>query len=202
MSFVDLTVPLGEQTPVYPGDAPAQVERAGVFEEDGFNDHVLKLGTHIGTHIDAPYHMIADGKKLNEFPVSKFVGRGVCIDVRSGFSLESIESAALQEGDIVLLMTELSKKYYESTYFEDYPAIPKVFAEALIAKNIKMVGLDMCSPDHEPFEIHKLLLGSDVLIIENLTNLDAVFGKEFTVYALPLNVAMDGSPARVIAQLK
>jgi arylformamidase len=59
----------------------------------------------------------------------------------------------------------------------------------------------MASPDHEPFNVHKILLSAGVLIIENLTNLDELSGKEFTVYALPVKLQIDGAPARVIAQI-
>lgn len=67
---------------------------------------------------------------------------------------------------------------------------------------MKLVGVDTCSVDHEEFVAHRALLGNDVLIIENLTNLSALEGKEFTIYALPIKLQIDGAPARVIAQIK
>jgi kynurenine formamidase len=65
-----------------------------------------------------------------------------------------------------------------------------------------MIGVDMCSPDHPDFPIHKLLLSHDVLIIENLTNVSVLEGKEFKITALPLKLDIDGSPARVIAEIE
>jgi len=201
MKIVDLTALLDEDTPVYPGDPSVLIQAAGRLAEDGFNDHSITFGTHIGTHIDAPYHMISDGKKLNDFPVSRFVGRGVCIDARTGFSVESVKTADLQEDDIVFFLTGKSDKYSDPEYFENYEAIPRNVADILIERKIKIVGMDMCSPDHEPFDIHTLLLGNDILIIENLVNLKPLVAKEFTVYALPLKLAVDGAPVRVIAVL-
>lgn len=200
--IIDLTVPLSEDTPVYPGDPSPKIKQAGTFDQDGYNDHTLTLGTHIGTHIDAPYHMIPDGKKLNEFSTDDFVGRGVCIDATNGYSFAEVSKANIQEGNIVLFMTGWENRYHEQAYFEEYTSIPKEVAQLLVERKVKMVGLDACSPDHEPFEIHKILLGSNILLIENLTNLDQIIGRQFTIYALPLSLAIDGSPARVIAEIR
>ena len=95
--------------------------------------------------------------------------------------------------------TGMSERYFDSVYFEDYPAIPEEVAEYLVSKQIKIVGVDTCSVDHEEFVAHRTLLKNDVLIIENLTNLQELAGKEFTVYALPIKLQIDGAPARVIA---
>jgi kynurenine formamidase len=63
-----------------------------------------------------------------------------------------------------------------------------------------MVGFDTCSADILPdFPVHKILLGNDMLIIENLTNIEQLSGHSFTVYALPIKLVVDGAPARVIA---
>ena len=76
-------------------------------------------------------------------------------------------------------------------------------AEYLVESKVKMVGVDTCSIDNaDGFPIHRILLGADILIIENLTNLDRLAGKNFRVFALPLNLQVDGSPARVVAELQ
>lgn len=201
MELIDLTVPLNEQTPVYPGDPATVIKPAGVFDKDGFNDHLVSVGTHVGTHIDAPFHMLADGKTLDQIPVEQFVGRGCYIRIDDKFDLEAIRQADIREGDIVLFHTGRIESYHDEKYYEDYPEIPEDVARYLVEKKIKMVGMDMSGPDHEPFKTHKILLGGDVLIIENLTNLDKLAGKQFTVYALPIKLEVDGAPARVIAQL-
>jgi kynurenine formamidase len=90
--------------------------------------------------------------------------------------------------------------YHEPAYYNDYPAITEDMAQYLIEKKVKMVGVDMCSVDHEPFPVHKILLDKGILIIENLTNLFPLQGKEFIVRAFPLRLDIDASPARVIAE--
>lgn len=200
MKIIDLSVSINEQTPVYPGDSHTKIEPAGVFDKDGFNDHYVSIGTHVGTHIDAPLHMIADGKTLDQIPIDQFFGRGVYIKVNDKkFDLAQVQSADIRGGDIALFHTGLSDIYQDPEYF-NHPSIPDEVADYLITKKIKMVGVDMASPDHEPFAIHKKLLGAGILIIENLTNLAELAGKEFTVYALPIKLQVDGAPARVIAQ--
>ncbi|MBL8122146.1 cyclase family protein [Candidatus Saccharibacteria bacterium] len=198
--IIDLSVSITEKTPVYPGDPPVKIETAGVLERDGYCDHVVTIGTHVGTHIDAPMHMLAGGKALADYPLERFVGRGVCIDVRSGF--DSLYTATIQKDDILLLYHGYGEKYHRREYFQEYSALPPKAADLLIEKHVSMVGSDTCSPDNgADFPIHRQLLAADVLIIENLTNLGRLVGKSFNVFALPLALIQDAAPARVIAQL-
>ncbi len=202
MKIIDLSVTLNEDTPVYPGDPKFKIGKAGVLEKDGFNDHYISGGTHVGTHIDAPLHMVDNGKNLDEIPIGQFAGRGIYIKVdNKTFDIATVENAGIEEGDIVLFHTGMADIYDSEEYFENYPEIPEVIARYLADKKVKMVGVDMCGPDHEPFKIHKILLGSGVLIIENLTNLGQLEGKEFNLYALPIKLQLDGGPARVIAEV-
>ncbi len=201
MTYIDLTMPLTNNTPVYPGDPKVDIKVAAEPETDGYLDHSLSLGTHNGTHIDAPAHMVAGGKVLSDFSVDSFVGRGVVVDVRKGFDLEVLEAANIKQDDIVLLMTGKSDNFDAADYYTDYPAVTEEFADYLVGRHVRMVGVDTGSIDHEPFPVHKKLLGSDILIIENLVNISQLLGKDFTVFALPLNLNVEGSPARVIAQV-
>ncbi|HSX23616.1 MAG TPA: cyclase family protein [Candidatus Saccharimonadales bacterium] len=199
MPIVDLTVSLNEQTPVYPGDPAVRVKQAGTYEKDGYRDHVLTLGTHSGTHIDAPMHMLADGQSLDKTPIEQFVGPGNYVKT-ADFNLETVRAANIQAGDIVLFHTGASERFMEASYYEDYPAMSEDVARYLVELKVKMVGLDTGSADNQDgFPIHKILFGGEVLIIENLTNLAALADKTFTVYALPLKLNLDGAPARVVA---
>ncbi len=201
MKVIDLTVLLNEDTPVYPGDPKTIIKPAGVLEKDGYADHQITLSTHVGTHIDAPAHMVLGGETLDKIPTEQFMGRGVYIKLDAKkFDLKKLEVAGITKGDIVIFDTGLAGDYHKQSYFEDYPQIPNDVAQFLIDKKVNMVGMDMCSPDHEPFEIHKVLLSGGVLIIENLTNLVKLNGETFEIIALPLNLEIDGSPARVIAR--
>lgn len=200
--LIDLSVSLNEQTPVYPGDPKTKIVPSGILEKDGYHDHYLSIGTHVGTHIDAPSHMLQNGKTLDQFPIEHFSGRGVYIDCKNGFDMEIIKTTDIQGGDIVILHTGKSDIYGHEEYFENYPQIPDDVALYLTEKKVKIVGMDMCSPDHAPFSIHKIFLAKDILIIENLTNLAVLQKKQFVVYAFPLKLAIDASPVRVVADTK
>jgi arylformamidase len=197
--LIDLSVLINNNTPVYPGDPKVVIEQAGELTQDGYSDQKLTMGNHVGTHLDAPAHMVAGGKTLDQFPIDRFVGRGVLIE---GFDLETIQQKDLQPGDVVLFMTGMSEKYHDADYFHDYPAMPDEAAAYLASKKVSMVGVDTGSVDNQDkFPIHKSLLQNEVLIIENLTNLKELMGKEFRVIALPLRLEVDGAPARVVAEI-
>ena len=146
--IVDLSVPLNEQTPIYPGDPATKIEPAGVLEKDGYCDHYISVGTHVGTHIDAPKHMLEGGASLEQTPIEQFVGRGCFVDVAGG-NFDAVKNADIQAGDIVLLHTGMSNKYHEAVYFEDYPTMTDEIANYFVGKKIKTVGVDACSVDNK-----------------------------------------------------
>ncbi len=200
--IIDLTVRLNAETPGFPGDPSIEIKQAASIDNDGYLGHSVQLGTHTGTHIDAPAHMVEGGKTLDKISPETFIGRGRYVLVKDNvFSLEQLQQADIQPGDIVLFNTEMSYKFYEPAYFTDYPVMSEEVAQFLVEKQVKMVGLDTCSADKEaPFPIHKILLGAGIPIIETLTNLEQVHDAEFRVIALPIKLDLDGAPARVVAE--
>lgn len=201
--IIDLSVTLNQQTPVYPGDPITKIEPANTISVNGCSDHYVATNNHTGTHIDAPSHMFAGGKTLDDIPLEQFVGKGRVVDATNDFSLDALEQANVQPGDIVLFRTGMSEHYHEPIYFENYPVMSEEIALWLVKRKVKMVGVDAGSIEiADGFPIHKILLGGNVLIIENLTNLNKLTGKKFTVYALPIKLDVDGAPARVVAEIK
>jgi arylformamidase len=120
----DLTHAVTDGMPVYAGDPTVQIEQVGKLDSDGFLDHKLTMGTHVGTHMDAPAHMIAGGKELKDFAIDRFVVDAVCIDARTGFSAEQITNAVNTEGVGVLFYTGASEYYLEGRYWHDYIVLP------------------------------------------------------------------------------
>ena len=196
--YIDLTHSLTPDTPVYPGDPKPRITLANSVENDGFTDHFFTLGTHAGTHIDAPAHMIAGGHTLDHYGPDRLIARGLLVDVTTGFDLQTLKQAHIQPGDTVVFNTGLSQHSHKPEYFTKSPAIPEDIAHYLVDQRVTMVGVDMGTVDHPPFTVHKTLLGADILIIENLTNLHEL-PETFTIMALPLKLALDGSPCRVVA---
>lgn len=204
MSHIDLTHLFTNDMPVYPGDDAPELVQTTYVERDGLGLFRIATGMHVGTHIDAPLHMIAGGKKICEYSAEKFIGPGHLIDVRGKEIVgpEVLANANIAAGDIVLFRSDFDKQYGEEAYFTKYPEISRECAELLIERGVSMIGLDWASPDRMPYETHKLLLGKDILIIENLTNFEKLPARgQFCVLAFPLRLDTEAAPARVIAEI-
>ncbi len=204
MPYIDLTRTFGPDMPVYPGDPEPKLERIAEIAAQGYTDHHLDSGLHVGTHVDAPLHMVAGGKLLSDIPVERFFGRGVLLDGRGKSVLDAdlLAGVSLQSGDIVLVHTGWDGYWGEKNYFSEYPHLTKALAQKLVDAKVHLVGLDTPSPDYKPYPIHKLLLGHDVLIVENLMGLGQLVGvPKFDVIALPAKLHADAAPVRVLARV-
>lgn len=202
MRFIDLTHTFDAKMPVYPGDPESSLTQIASIEKEGFSDHELHTAMHVGTHMDAPLHMIEHGMCLSEIPVERFLGKGHLIDAQGHerISGDLLDGVHIERGDIVLIMTGFSRKFRSKEYYTEYPELTSDCAERLVACGISIVGMDTPSPDRPPFPVHKILLGNGILIIENLTNLEALLNvPTFTVSALPMKLAADAAPVRVVA---
>jgi len=202
--IIDLSMPVNEQTIVFPGDAKPVFEQAGTLEKDGFVDHVVHINNHLGTHIDAPDHMLDKGILLSDYQADRFVCEAVCIDAvgKDVLTSDLLAGVDIKAGDAVLFYTGAADNYTEQSYASEYPEIELELAELLVEKGAKLVGVDMISFDNdEPYPIHKALLDNDVLLIENLINLKKVAGKHFRLYALPIRLELHAAPARVFAEV-
>lgn len=205
MKLIDLTHPIHRTIAVFPGDDPIQLEQIRTLKSDGFNNFRLSTGMHVGTHIDGPMHMTSDNRMMAELPLEMFAGQGVLIDVRGEEKIEFRESfhTMIQPDDIVLFYSGLDNLFGTPQYFTDYPDITEEFARFLADQHVKMIGLDWVSPDHDPYAIHDILFKSDVLILENLTNLGQLLHEiNFEVFAFPLKIEADSSIVRVVASVK
>ena len=203
MRYVDLTHTFSASMPVYPGDSKSEIGSVATITRQGFADQRMTTTMHVGTHLDAPGHMVSDGARVSELDVARFFGRGRLIDARgqTAIGAELLSGVSLVAGDIVLVMTGQSEQYHQPLYFERYPEVTMEFAKQLVALKVNTLGLDTPSPDRPPFSVHKLLLGQGVLIIENLTNLEQLVGvKDFEVVALPAKFDADGATVRAVAQ--
>jgi kynurenine formamidase len=204
MRYIDLTHMFDESMPVYPGDPPATLKQVASIDKEGFSDHLLSTGMHVGTHMDAPLHMIEGGKRISDIAPEKFFGRGYLVDARGASVIDRnlVDVNAVREGDVVLLFTGFSSKFGQLEYYETYPTITEEFAELMVQKKVRIVGMDTPSPDRPPFPVHKILLKHEILIIENLTNLEQLLAvKEFQVAAPPMKFHADAALVRAIAQV-
>ncbi len=208
MKIIDLSHRIEVGMPVYPGTAPPELTRPFELDKDGFAETKISVLSHTGTHMDAPAHIIAGGITLDRMPVSAFYGRAICIESVSGRQeitkedLMAFESG-IQAADFVFFRTGWSRLWGQTGYFEGYPALTAEAAVYLNDFTLKGVGFDTISadaPQAHDFTIHKIILGKNRIIIENLTHLDQLPPVLFSTACFPLHFSnSDGSPVRAVA---
>ena len=209
MQIVDLTQTISPQMPVYPGTEPPVFSLGCSLEVDGFREKKLTFFSHTGTHLDAPAHLLADGKTLDQFAAAQFIGPACCLDF-SAFKGEQIEVADLEphgaqlaKVEFCLLHTGWSRYWGDPRYFLDFPVLSLAAAQWLCRFELKGIGFDAISADPVAsldLPIHQQLLGKNLVLIENLTNLESLTKQQFLFSCLPLKLAdADGSPVRAVA---
>lgn len=203
MKYIDLSQDIYHHMPIYPGDRDVELFPEKSLAADHYTAFSLSTGMHAGTHIDCPMHLLEDSRTIAEYPMERFIGRGYLLDVRGlkKIAYQDKYDEEIQRGDIVLILTGSDKYYGSDDYYNKHPEITEELAAFFVSRSIKLVGMDMPSPDYPPFAIHKLLLSQDILIIENLTNLELLLDVQaFEVFALPLKLHAEASVARVVAR--
>jgi kynurenine formamidase len=212
--IVDLSHPLDDGTPVYPGDPVARFAPATTIDEHGYNVLHVAMGSQTGTHVDAPFHFLADGPRIDELPLELFIAPAVVADVRgrdphAAITWDDLAPVAdrLGPGRMLVLHTGWDAHWGTDAYF-DHPFLDGDAAERIVAAGVRTIGLDALSldetvPGGEPsggFAAHLAVLGAGGVIIENLRGLAALRSPEPVLSALPLRLAgADGAPVRAVA---
>lgn len=207
MRYYDLTYPIGEGMPLFPGTPPSERSAACTLERDGFRETRLAFSSHTGTYMDAPAHLLPEGVTLDALPVSAFCGAGICVDCTAVEGGRIGPAALLGAGErwnraeFVLLYTGWEARWGTPEYFADFPLLSE--AAARLLAGTKGVGLDCPSldpVDSAELPIHRVLLGAGTLLLENLRGLGPLCGKDFQLFALPLHYQQaDGAPLRAVA---
>lgn len=209
MRIIDLTHEIMEQMPVYPGTEPPKIEVVTTIDRDGFEERLLTMFSHTGTHMDAPSHIIKGAETLSDFDVSDFAGAAVLIDVRDMKSVDAgyIRSHAhmLAKAEFAVLFSGWDRYWGSSAYFENYPVLTPEASELLCSYGLKGICMDMISidpADTETFDNHKIIFGGGMFVVENLKSLDMIGEKKFLLTCLPMNIkGGDGSPVRAFASV-
>lgn len=216
MRLIDLSYPLATETPIFPGAPPVEVdalERTGDAETKGRRSlNVTRLGmmVHTGTHMDAPFHFFGAGSSIDEIPLDHCVGPALLVtlpglDAGQEIDLTNLPNLRekLHSVHKVVLNTGWARRWGTPGYFTDHPRISGHSSAYLRECGVHLVGVDMPSVDRSPFPSHLELLGSGIVIVENLTNLDAIGEEVFQLSAVPLKLkGRDGSPVRAFALIE
>jgi arylformamidase len=204
--IIDLTIPMQDGLiESCPGEPRGHFMPFATIADHGWASHQLLLYTHGGTHLDAPCHFIAGARDVASLPLEAMMGPALVADVQvdedSTFSLNDIRwPRPPHAGERVLLRTGWERRRGTPEYFTRSPHLGLDVAQYVVDQDIALLGLDLPTPNrHAAHEVHQILLGAGILLIEALINLTAIEESEglLTCLALPL-VGLDGSPVRVV----
>jgi kynurenine formamidase len=170
---------------------------------------------HVGTHVDAPEHLVLGARRLDDFPIDAFVGPAWVADMYhkvprgmiSPADLEEALGAKVRAGDIILLRTGWNSRYAEPNFFSDTPYFHPDAADWCIAKRLKMVAVDfLCDPMLKELQIGGVdafktrLLAGGVLVMTNADRLEAIEKDRVTLFAFPLKIVpSEAAPTRAVA---
>ena len=208
-NIIDLTLPYDEKISGY------DFSIARTVEKDGWNARNLKIYSHAGTHMDAPFHFGIGDKTIDTFQPHQLMGEAWVVrlgEVMPSQLLEVHHLGILEEkvkpGDSLLIHTGWSRFVGQAQYRDQLPRIGESLARWCVDRKIRILGVEPPSVAdvnnlEEVTRIHEILLEGGVIIVEGLTNLDKIKSDQVWLIALPLKIRQgDGAPARVIAMEK
>ena len=207
MLTLDLTHTISSCMPVYPGTQQPRLTTACTIEQCGYQETLLHMYSHTGTHMDAPAHMVSSGMTLDAFPAETFVGQGFALDCREekAITLPLLlkHESALRQVDFLLFCTGWDRYWGQEKYYHGFPCLTPEAARFVATLPLSGVGEDSISLD--PCDSvdcpnHMTLLGQGFVNTENLTGLEQLIGKDFTFLTLPLKFEnSDGCSCRAMA---
>nr|WP_272877830.1 cyclase family protein [Microbacterium aurantiacum] len=208
----DLSHPVRAGMTVYPGDPAVSSEEALTLSRDGVAVTSWHLGSHTGTHVDAPAHTVAGGRTMAEVALDELVGDAVVLrapGLRAGqrYGLAELEAAGPLPADvppIVIIDTGWAAHFAEDAAVR-HPFLDPDAARELRARGMRVLAVDTLSPDPtepatETFPVHEVVLGADGLIVENVCGLEGL-PRLVRVGFFPLRIDGDGAPVRAVAFL-
>ena len=211
--IIDLSHSLSVETPAFPGDPALEIRildaatRPSAAGERHLNSSHLSMGLHCGTHMDAPFHFFQDGPTIDQVLLERCMGTTLLIRLPHDTRVIDEKDVApyatqLQANARVVFNTGWHHQWGKRNYFSEHPVITGAAARVMVDCGVRLIGVDTPSVDRPPFEAHLAILGAGVLIVENLTNLDAIATDVFELIATPLKIrGRDGSPVRALALL-
>lgn len=205
MKIYDVSLTIAEDMPVYGSDPPFELDPISrISRGDGANVSLLKMGSHTGTHLDAPFHFVEGGVTVDQVPLDVLVGECFVCELASSVAVTAadLESCGMPEGcSRVLLKTSNSRLWGEDRFRTDYVYLDPDAAAWLVERGVRLVGVDYLSVDRfksGTHPTHLRLLSSGVVALEGL-DLREVSGGTYLLACLPLKIrGGDGAPARVV----
>ncbi|MEW6382258.1 MAG: cyclase family protein [bacterium] len=202
----DITMPLFPGQLVWPGDPEIEIAPLlSISSGDPANISLLKFGTHTGTHIDAPRHMLADGPGVDQIEPEKLIGPVQVLDITSSEENLILPEAIRRAGFCrtiprVLFKTGNSQIADDQKFHRTFVSLARESAEWLVQEGVFLIGIDYLSieaADTSDYGLHRILLSRQVVLVEGLI-LNSVPAGIYELICAPLKIVQgDGAPARV-----
>ncbi len=209
MHIIDLTLEIDEHIQVFPDSPKVNILQWSNFDNHKYASEVWFSSTHVGTHVDAPYHFQKHGITVEKIPLSRLtIYENIKVlkiekEDDEKIEVDDLRNYDIMKNDTILINTNWVLNRALDKYFNKNPGLSEAAAKYLAEAEINLVGIDGPSidpaTDHD-FNSHRIFSANDIPIIENLMNLDKLLNKKFTFVALPLKLKnCSGSPVRALA---
>lgn len=204
MRIIDISVPLDQTTPSWPGDPPFERTLVAALQAgQPLNLSHISLSAHAGTHVDAPLHFVEDGAGVDSIPPSLLCGACRVVDCGNAERIdeELVARFAPQPGERLLFRTTNSSLWAERAFRRDSVGLTVPAAKALRACSVALIGIDylsVCAFRGPGIRVHHILLRAGIVILEGL-NLSSAPAGHYKLICAPLLIAgADGAPARAL----
>ena len=203
MSFHDISLKLSGETVRWVTAAPFELEeRRRMSKGDPNNSSALNMSVHSGTHIDAPFHFVADGNTIDQLPVERFIGPALvdAVEAERYITKEHVAGIRLDGATRVLFKTRNSALLHKQEYDPDFVAFSVEAAQSLVELGVELVGLDYLSVAHadEQVPVHRAFLDHGVVLLEGI-DLSEVAPGRYELMCLPIPLGdSDGAPCRAV----
>ncbi len=173
----------------------------------------MVIGTHTGTHVDAPRHFIPGGATIDQLPLEPFVGPASIVDFTFAAPLQEMQVSDFEKQlgqrfvDRLIMRFDWSDHWGSLKYYSEQPYISEAAAQWIVERGVKLLGMDTPQADgpkngrgsERDSPVHKILLKAGVIKLEYMTNLRGLGCSEFELIALPLKIRDgDGAPVRCV----
>ena len=211
MKWIDLSMPVYSGMPVYPEDPAVRIDPVLIHDEHQLQVSRLVMGSHSGTHLDAPRHYYANGATVDQLDLDQLITSALVVSCpwQAGqlLDLTGLDLSLYQQGDALLLSTGWDQLVGTIQYYAGMPLFAAGSTDFLLSLGIRLFGLDLPSVCEfserlQPAAMHLDLLGAGIVLVECLVGLQPLVGRRVDFQAVPLKLAgCDGSPVRACARL-
>jgi arylformamidase len=204
MVLCDISVSISPTLPRYPGDPPVRLSSLPVpAEGEPFRTSRLSFGSHTGTHIDAPAHLLGDGLTVDKIPLDLLIGPCLVVDLTAHddqIDAGLLKKLPLKGAPRLLFRTRNSELWNQPGFVEEFAALTPEAASWLVELGVQLLGIDYLSVERSQSQgrVHRILFEAGIIILEGL-NLTDVERGEYELICLPLKLSgADGAPCRAV----